>query len=347
MKELFKKAYYTNCNDEGRNYYIDNLKFILILLVVVGHFAIKLTHFGLIKSLLYFIYVFHMPSFVFVSGYLAKRINAGGKLRADKILSTLWLYFVFKIVNSIISYALTGKLDFNFLKDTAAPWYLIALSIWYILIPLLERIKTVYLIPASFLIGLAAGYISHIYNVLSLSRVFVFLPFFIIGFCLSEQKLNEFLNKRIRFAALIYMSALLVFLLIFRKELAPVSDIIYGASPYSVSLGKLAPYGIVIRGIWYITAFITSAAFMLLIPRCRLFFTSFGGRTLQVYMSHIWCRNILLYLGFFELICKCSLWIAMLVLLGSAGLAFLLSNSLLSKLFNIISAKKLIKKMIK
>jgi len=342
-----KAKYKSNSNNLDRNYYIDNLKFCLIVLVVVGHFAIKLTSFGPVKSLQYFIYLFHMPCFIFVSGYLAKGINAGGKLRADKILVTVWLYFIFKAVNSLIEYAFTGKLDFNILKDTSAPWYLVTLTIWYISVPLIERIKAVYLLPASIFTGLMVGYCNHIHNVLSLSRVFVFFPFFIMGFCLSEDKLNSFLNKRIRFIAIIYLTALFIFFLIYRKEINPVSDIIYATSPYSDSLENLAPYGFLIRFIWYILAFITSAAFMLLVPRRPMFFTSLGSRTLQVYMSHIWCRNILVYLGFFEFIKGSSLPIAALVLLGSIGLTFILSNSLFYKMFDLISARRLIKKMLK
>lgn len=348
IKHVYYPEAYSNEKSEGkRNYYIDNLKFILITLVVVGHFAIKMTYMAPIQSLLYFIYLFHMPCFIFVSGFLAKRINAGGKLRIDKILGMLWLYFIFKLINTLITYAFTGKLDFNFFKDTAAPWYLLALCIWYILVPVIERIKIVYLLPASVLAGLIIGYFSYIRDVLALSRVFVFFPFFILGFSLSEQMLAKFLNMRIRLLALIYLSALFAFLLMFRKELAPVSKIIYGGSSYSDSLDELAQYGILIRLIWYILAFITAAAFMLLVPRCRMFFTSFGGRTLQVYMSHIWCRDMLVYIGLFKFIQKSSSWLAFLVLLGSILLSFLLANGLLYRVFELISGRRIIEKLIK
>ena len=215
------------------------------------------------------------------------------------------------------------------------------------MVPVIERIKIVYLLPASVLAGLIIGYFSYIRDVLALSRVFVFFPFFILGFSLSEQMLAKFLNMRIRLLALIYLSALFAFLLMFRKELAPVSKIIYGGSSYSDSLDELAQYGILIRLIWYILAFITAAAFMLLVPRCRMFFTSFGGRNLQVYMSHIWCRDMLVYIGLFKFIQKSSSWLAFLVLLGSILLSFLLANGLLYRVFELISGRRIIEKLIK
>ena len=56
---------------ENRIYWLDNLKWFLILLVVLGH-AIQHTYadFGQ-NSLFRAIYSFHMPAFMAVSGYLA------------------------------------------------------------------------------------------------------------------------------------------------------------------------------------------------------------------------------------------------------------------------------------
>lgn len=54
--------------------YFDNLKFLLIFLVVFGHvLTIVSEHSRAANALINFIYLFHMPAFVFVSGMLAKR----------------------------------------------------------------------------------------------------------------------------------------------------------------------------------------------------------------------------------------------------------------------------------
>jgi len=351
MKKLFDHWYYPKREQSDRlgkerNYFIDNLKFVLIILVVIGHFALKLTFVKEIKYILYFIYVFHMPCFIFVSGFLAKRMNAGGRLRADKILSIFWLYLFFKVGNVLLGYAFHEKVPLNLFKDTSAPWYLIALCIWYLSIPILERIKTNYLIIGSFLIGLLIGYINNISNILSLSRVFVFFPFFILGFCLSEKKLDEFLKKRLRFLSFTILVVFMICLFVFGKHLDSVYNIIYGSSPYSTSLGDLAPYGILVRGIWYLLAIIISAAFLILVPRCKLFISKFGERTLQIYITHIWCRNALVYVGFFTVLKSEPRYLAYLVLLGCVPLTFLLANRYLKKLFDILMATSLFKKLL-
>ena len=54
----------------------DNLKFILITLVVGGHFADTLIDYSKIYSSIFlFIYAFHMPLFIFISGYFHSEKN--------------------------------------------------------------------------------------------------------------------------------------------------------------------------------------------------------------------------------------------------------------------------------
>ena len=52
----------------------DNVKFLLILLVVVGHVAdlyTKNSH--VLAAIRFYIYIFHMPAFIFVSGLMSKK----------------------------------------------------------------------------------------------------------------------------------------------------------------------------------------------------------------------------------------------------------------------------------
>ena len=52
----------------------DNLKFFLIMMVVIGHIIDNYTHDSkFILGLFLFIYSFHMPAFIFVSGIFAKK----------------------------------------------------------------------------------------------------------------------------------------------------------------------------------------------------------------------------------------------------------------------------------
>lgn len=59
-----------------RDYFFDNARAILILLVVFGHMLQPYTSGDKYLSALYLvIYSFHMPTFLFISGYFAKNID--------------------------------------------------------------------------------------------------------------------------------------------------------------------------------------------------------------------------------------------------------------------------------
>lgn len=54
-----------------RDYFFDNSKFYLIALVFIGHIINTCRSNDIAKWLYDFIYVFHMPAFIFISGYFS------------------------------------------------------------------------------------------------------------------------------------------------------------------------------------------------------------------------------------------------------------------------------------
>ena len=51
-----------------------------------------------VLSAFYFIYLFHMPAFVFVSGYFGKKYIEKGAPQYNKLLGYLLLYLIFKFL---------------------------------------------------------------------------------------------------------------------------------------------------------------------------------------------------------------------------------------------------------
>src|SRR5699024_10109746 len=84
---------------------MSNLKGILIFLVVFGHFIeiYKKEYY----ELFVFIYAFHMPVFIFISGYFAKR------MRKSKIINLILLYLIFQTFLNVILF-LTDDTPFQF-----------------------------------------------------------------------------------------------------------------------------------------------------------------------------------------------------------------------------------------
>ncbi|MGI6006720.1 MAG: acyltransferase family protein [Ruminococcus sp.] len=337
-------------SDKSRDYYIDNLKAVLIILVIIGHFSIKYPWVPVIDRLGDLIYTFHMPCFVFVSGYLAKRVNKDGKLRADKILSFLWLYLLFEVLLSLLKWSFNGEFSFQLFYASQAPWYLLSMAVWYLMVPFIERINIFLMIFGAFAIGILAGYIDIIGQDFSMSRNFVYLPFFVIGFYFTQDNLKKFLNRKIlRVIGIVILFGSVLLYLLEHESLKTFLGFIYGGVGYSqIKVITNAGAGGVFRLVWYGVSILLSAAVMQMIPRKRTFFSFLGSRTLQIYILHVLIRNALVFCGFVK-------WCRnlpgevnfLLVYGGSVLLAVILGNPLFKKIFDVLEGSWVFRKILR
>ena len=75
----------------------DNLKFILIFLVVFGHFMSPFTSNSIdLERMYFFIYIFHMPAFIFVSGLFSK--GSVDNKNYKKVFECIVLYLFVKCI---------------------------------------------------------------------------------------------------------------------------------------------------------------------------------------------------------------------------------------------------------
>lgn len=192
-----------------RNLKLDNAKGILITLVVIGHMLLPIqgTTRG-VTNFFYMIYTFHMPAFVFISGLLAQRIYTRVPKRyfnGRRWCSTLWLYLLFQFIlffSEIPAYGRTTRFS-DFLHTSGAPWYLLALLLWYLMIPFFyayrnfpySLIAWIFLTIMSLASGyLASGALAGLGDFLALDRVIAFAPFFFAGYFIGPERLMKFLD---------------------------------------------------------------------------------------------------------------------------------------------------------
>ena len=88
-----------------RDCYFDNLKGVLIFIVVLGHFLSKMNNLdnSIVRTLYSYIYLFHMPLFFMLSGYLMyKETGFDIRKKMKSIAQTLLLpYFIFSALISL------------------------------------------------------------------------------------------------------------------------------------------------------------------------------------------------------------------------------------------------------
>ena len=81
--------------EQQREYLFDNYKVLLIILVVIGHFIEPCyDQNSFLYELKWGIVAFHMPAFIFISGYFSKRIPSIKRLIQGLVIP----YFVYELV---------------------------------------------------------------------------------------------------------------------------------------------------------------------------------------------------------------------------------------------------------
>jgi fucose 4-O-acetylase-like acetyltransferase len=170
---------------------LDNARFVLIALVVAGHLLEQLVDQGPAAAALYrWIYLFHMPAFVLISGAVSKPTLT--RRRVFALATGLLLpYVIFQTLYPAWDAWLfhTGDWSQGSLTPYWLLWYLPSLVCWRLLLPLFARLK--FALPLAVAIALAAGLAPWVGYPLSLSRTLVFFPLFLLGHRLGGQRLQQ------------------------------------------------------------------------------------------------------------------------------------------------------------
>lgn len=284
----------------------DNVKALMIILVVVGHFLFYVVDdSAALQRLYFFIHLFHMPVFVFLSGLFAGRTVDTGHRLAQKVVGFIVLGYLLNFVNISIKLAYGHFDKLRFFYEGGLAWYLFALAFWLLLTWLLRNFNRRALLVFSVIFALFAGYDKSIGTLLTLSRAICFYPFFLLGVLTDRRKLEQ-LEHGARGTAGKVLSALLLLLtalLIWRHYggLAPYLEILKGWHTYFLLEEPAVPlHGIFYRAAWYAAAALAGGAVIWLTPARRSALSAMGSRTLQVYLLHRPVMYLLKYNGWLE-----------------------------------------------
>lgn len=265
-----------------RNPLIDNAKFILIFLVVFGHIIQPFTTEGKgIEVLYHWIYLFHMPAFIMLSGFFAK-----GLMNKDYIKNfskkLLIPYLIFQLFYPVY-YLLVGVNDWQFtmFNPRWSLWFLISLFCWHLMLIVFKKIPPLLGVMIAIGLGVSVGYIDPIGHTLSLSRTFVFFPYFLVGYWLTQEGLEKRLTIKMKLFSFIAMSIVAVGLL-----LAPSFSVDWLLSSKSYQSIGFPEIGGVFRLGIYLLSFLMTMCFLTWIPSKENIFTHIGQKTIYVYLLH-------------------------------------------------------------
>lgn len=328
-----------------RNYRLDIFKGVLIFLVVFGHFLlpVKEREYALFNKLFFFIYSFHMPAFIFLSGYLYydswKR--KGTKLKS--VIPLIMLFLMMKILLHISDLLFYGDRNIipDFLHESSTPWYISALIFFRLsLYPLELFLKlnkkkltydavtiyvTVLTVFFTFFSMLNMNWQVRIDDFLSLDRVVSFASYFYIGILYkkysSVSKTSIFEEINMRFFG-IGAFCVLGFLVFF-KYIRFYTLIFYGPWGYRIAERNILPIfkGVLnpLRIIYMLYALSTSYFIFVVTSLKKNFLTNilkrFGVYSLPIFAFHRIIRDAFSHLLLDNFICPVFGKITILIIL--------------------------------
>lgn len=214
-----------------RDYSLDNVRFILIFSVVFAHLLEVCVPFEGNWKIYKFIYSFHMPVFIFLFGYNVKY--------SPKRIIYRWCipYAIFQCAYIMFAkFALNANIYFQFATPYWLLWYMLVCIYYQLLLPLFDvadKHKQILAILCVFIMSFLIGNENSVGYYMSLSRFFVFQPWFVLGYYCKKNNVLERLSihpKR-RFAILFASAAIIIFLIPYLWTIP--NGLLYGSYSYS------------------------------------------------------------------------------------------------------------------
>ncbi|MDH6223400.1 fucose 4-O-acetylase-like acetyltransferase [Streptomyces sp. MJP52] len=284
----------------ARDAFFDNAKYLAILLVAVGHIWEPLLPGDREALTLYvFVYSFHMPAFIVVSGYFSRSFD-GSPGRVRRLVTCFAVpYVLFET-----AYALFTRWSdddpqrpITLLDPTYVTWFLAALFVWRLTAPLWRSLR--WPLPVALCVAMLASLSPSIGEDLDLQRVLQFLPYFVLGLCLRPEHFALVRHPAVR--ALSVPVALLGLAAV-HWAVPRVSYAWLYHSSAAQQLGMSWWAGPVMTLLLFALAVVLVACFLSWVPARRTWFTALGTGTLYGYLLHGFLMKFLARTSLYDLL---------------------------------------------
>lgn len=279
-----------------REYLFDNLKGLLIFLVVFGHTLEMYRGNIILKTIYLFIYTFHMPLFIFIAGYFSKNAE---KCRKTAVGSFLIPYLIINTLFSIIAtiiYSGRPITDIQIFTPGWALWFLLSMFIWKILLKDLAKIK--YILFFSIAASLLLSGIHEFGNYMSLSRTIGFLFWFMLGYFYQNQDILA-IRKTPKWVSIFIVVGIAILSYYFTKNNIIQPELFYFSESYA-SLSLRFVQGLIARSIAYLIAYIMLYQVINLMTNRQTFLSKIGQSSLTIYIFHTYIIMIIFKINPFE-----------------------------------------------
>lgn len=269
----------------------DNAKLLLVTAVVVGHAWAVLPRTALTQAAYDFLYLFHMPAFVIVTGYLSRSFGWSRRSLVRLVTTVAVPYVVFEGLLAAFRVWVGGEvLEDIWLDPHWAMWFLPALFVWRLVSPVLRAL------PAPLLVTVAGCLLGGLVTteVLDAARILGFLPFFALGLLAAPHHVEMLRRPGIRLAAAGTLLTTAAAAPWFSPRIS--AEWFYWRSGYA-ELGVGVLEGAAGRLALLAVSTVLALAALSLMPRSARWFTPLGAASLVVYLCHGFVVKGLEYAG--------------------------------------------------
>ena len=297
--------------EKARDHRIDNLKGMLIVLVVFAHFCSLLGFENKnVSSVWGFINSFHMASFLVISGFLSynRVVNRSfGKTICKGLvpyfIAQFGLYILFMATGTQEEFlSFDPSLGVSWLRPYGALWYIFAISVYVLFTSInwdifRDRLGKIFIF--SICVSVIAGYFYSIWY-FRFTKLITYYPFFIFGIILRKtDKLKRPKNKGINSLALLASFAVVVLFIRRFRGIIRLSHVFtmeefgkyeFMFFKYSDTCFTVGP---IIRIISIAIALIIAMSLLSLFPQRVTILSSLGKNSLYIYIGHWFLLKII------------------------------------------------------
>lgn len=262
---------------------IDALKFFLIFFVVLGH-SIPRFGGGNLDYLESSIYLFHMPLFVMLSGYLYNKQPTRKFWKGEfALLASLMM---FELINGVLNYLFRHTIIPLF-QPYWTLWYLLSLIYWRLIVQYIPSkwlnhrciVMCVSIALALLTPFLPIGYI------VSFQRTFTFLPFFLMGYYIRQSNSLSKIRSVSIWKSIGVIGVCLFVCCLFIFVGMPVMQILRGADSYRECYLPIM-FAISLKGILLVTSLLISLALLSVFRTSNERIAREGRNGLSYYLYH-------------------------------------------------------------
>ncbi len=258
---------------------IDGVKALLIFAMVLGHMSYIDYGIGINKM----IYAFHMPAFVFLSGYFTSAKNDIRKFLKWCLISfsiymcAQWAQCLYSALLPFIRHGEIGSIrikEIVGLHPRFSLWYILSLIFWRIAIAIMrDRLSPKVLLAISISALIVGGMVS-VGNQLSFQRTLAFAPFFVLGYLFKVDNF-DIKFSRIPFSVCVLIVPVILMYTRYLPTFVP-------SNPYVI-----IPYDMVLRMFQSFLALVLTFCIIRILCAFQVEKLSRWGRyTLWVYIGH-------------------------------------------------------------